>query len=182
MTVIVGLVDNGSVWVGGDSAGVGPGWSLSIRTDPKVFRSGPYVMGFTSSFRMGQLLRWTLKATAPKGDIECFMATVFVDAVRQCLKDGGWATKDSEQEKGGDFLVGVHGRLFTVANDYQVGEAAAPYAAVGSGADVALGAMYASAGMRPAARLKTALTAAERHNAGVRGPYVVLHSKVHVDE
>src|SRR2546430_1004120 len=99
--------------MGGDSAGVS-GWGLVVRADHKVFRNGPYVMGFTSSFRMGQLLRWGFDPPAPpdcRGDLESFMATTFVDAVRGRLKAGGWAKKDSEQEQGGTFLVGVCGRL-----------------------------------------------------------------------
>jgi hypothetical protein len=36
MTCIVGLVDKGDVYIGGDSAGVA-GLSLSIRADEKVF-------------------------------------------------------------------------------------------------------------------------------------------------
>ena len=97
MTAIVGLVHERAVHLGGDSAGVA-GWSLTVRADSKVFTNGPYVMGFTTSFRMGQLLRYALQAPHPEGDLERFMATTFIDAVRRCLKDGGWAKKDSERE------------------------------------------------------------------------------------
>lgn len=51
MTAIVGLVEKGNVYIGGDSAGVA-GLSISIRGDEKVFKVGPFIMGFTSSFRM----------------------------------------------------------------------------------------------------------------------------------
>jgi hypothetical protein len=141
-----------------------------------VFQRGPYLMGFTTSFRMGQLLRWSLEAGEPTGDLDEFMATVFVDAVRKCLKDGGFAKKDAEREEGGTFLVGVNGRLFTVHNDYQVAAQVSPYAAVGCGADIALGALYATqpgAG-DPSGRLLLALAAAERHSAGVRSPFTIL--------
>jgi hypothetical protein len=37
MTAIVGLVQAGSVYIGGDSAGVS-GMSLTVRADAKVFR------------------------------------------------------------------------------------------------------------------------------------------------
>ncbi|MYV56521.1 hypothetical protein [Streptomyces sp. SID3212] len=172
MTVIAGLVHTGRVHLAGDSAGVG-GYSLTVRRDPKVFRNGPYVMGFTSSFRMGQLLQHALRPPRPKGDLEEFMVTKFIDAVRTCLKDGGWAKKDSEQEEAGIFLVGVVGRLFVVHADYQVGESADGYMAVGCGDDLALGALHATAAldMKPKARLTAALAAAERHSAGVTGPY-----------
>lgn len=172
MTVIVGLVHKHRVHMGGDSAGVA-GYALTIRTDTKVFATGPYVMGFTSSFRMGQLLRHALQAPAPEGGLDRFMCTTFVDSVRACLKDGGWAKKDADQEQGGTFLVGVHGHLYTVDSDYQVAEPADGYAAVGCGDELALGALHTTTtlGMKPQARLTAALAAAAHHSAGVRGPY-----------
>jgi len=175
MTAIVGLTRRGSVFIGGDSAGL-CGLSLSVRADAKVFRNGGYLFGFTSSFRMGQLIRYALSLPEPDGDLDRFMVTKFVDGLRDCLKSGGWARKEEEQELGGTFLVGVRGRLFTVYDDYQVAKAADGYAAVGSGDSVALGALYATAGrgMRPRARIDLALRAAERFSAGVRGPFVCL--------
>jgi ATP-dependent protease HslVU (ClpYQ) peptidase subunit len=107
------------------------------------------------------------------------MATRFIDALRECLKTGGWAAKANDREEGGTFLVGVHGRLFAVYDDYQVGKAADGFAAVGCGDQIALGALYATAGtgLSPRKRVKTALAAAERFSAGVRGPFVCLKSK-----
>ncbi len=104
------------------------------------------------------------------------MVTTFIDAVRACLKHGGWARKDSEREEGGTFLVGVRGQLFAVYDDYQVGKAADGFAAVGSGSQIALGALYATAGtgMKPKKRVEVALHAAERFSAGVRGPFVCM--------
>lgn len=175
MTAIAGLVHDGVVHIGGDSAGVG-GWRMTVRADTKVFRNGPYVFGFTSSFRMGQLIRWSLQAPAPDGDLDRFMCTTFIDSVRACLKEGGFAKKNSEQEEGGTFLVGVAGRLFTVHSDYQVGEAVDGYAAVGCGEEPALGALFATANMGLAAdeRLELALEAAERFSAGVRAPFAYV--------
>jgi hypothetical protein len=164
--------------MGGDSAGADSSWSLQIRSESKVFQRGPYLMGFTTSFRMGQLLRWSLEAIDPVDvDLDAFMATAFIDAVRKCLKDGGFAKKEADREEGGTFLVGVHGRLFTVHDDYQVAEQVTPYAAVGCGADVALGVMYATDHLAPAHRLQVALDAAERHSAGVRGPFSIISAR-----
>jgi hypothetical protein len=175
MTAIVGLVQNGAVHIGGDSAGIG-GWSLSVRADLKVFENGPYIMGFTTSFRMGQLLRYSLKTPEPDGDLERFMATTFVDCVRDCLKEGGWMQKDSEREQGGEFLVGVRGRLFECSLDFQIAEDLDGYTAVGAGFEIALGALHATSRTRmaPQKRLRTALEAAERHSAAVRGPFTFL--------
>lgn len=175
MTVIAGVVHHGRVHLGGDSAGVA-GYTLTTRADTKVWASGSYAFGFTSSFRMGQLLRHAFQPPAPAdGDLHGFMVTIFIDALRTCLKDGGWARKDSEQEQAGTFLVGVTGgRLFTIDSDYQVAESADGYAAVGCGGDLALGALHATAALdlKPRARLALALAAADHHSAGVTGPYV----------
>jgi hypothetical protein len=65
LTVIVGLVHRGRTHLAGDSAG-SSGSQLTIRRDPKVFTNGPYVLGFTTSFRMGQLLHHAFEAPIPK--------------------------------------------------------------------------------------------------------------------
>ena len=173
MTCIVGLVDNGKVYLGGDSAGVA-GWSLTVRADSKVFSNGPYIMGFTSSFRMGQLLRYAFDPPGPDlEDLDRFMATTFIDAVRKCLQMGGYATKKEEAEQGGNFLVGVAGRLFEVHSDYQVGESVDGYSACGCGEEIALGSLHATSftGQTARSRVTLALQAAERFSAGVRGPF-----------
>lgn len=177
MTCIAGVVQDGKVWIGGDSAGVA-GWSLQVRADPKVFKTGPFVMGFTSSFRMGQLLAHSFHPPARHvaQDIYAYMVTDFISAVRDCLKTGGFAERNNEVEKGGVFLVGYEGRLFTIQEDYQVSENIESFAACGSGDQLALGAMFCCPHLEPRIRILAALTAAERFNAGVRGPFHIIES------
>ena len=172
MTCIVGLVEGSKVWIGGDSAGVA-GYDLRVRADSKVFRNGPMLFGFTSSFRMGQLLRHALVIPAhdPCVPVDKWMTTTFIDAVRECLKTHGWATKDKEQEGGGTFLVGYKGQLFQIDDDYQVAVPIDGFEAVGCGGQVACGALFATPHMKGKKRVETALLAAERLSAGVRGPF-----------
>jgi hypothetical protein len=105
------------------------------------------------------------------------MATEFIDAVRTCLKDGGYARVNSGEEEGGTFLVGYKGVLYFIDGDYQVGIPASGYGAVGSGAQVAIGALYATQGIEPFKRVEVALQASEANNAGVRAPFVILSSR-----
>lgn len=176
MTCIVGVAHKGKVFIGGDSAGVA-GLRICSRADSKVFVNGEFVMGFTSSFRMGQLLRY--KLSPPKrhqdDDLMKYMVTEFVDAVRHCLKSGGYAGKTNEVESGGTFLVGVAGRLFSIESDYQVAEHHFDYHAVGCGGELAMGALAATQDTvkDPEKRIALALAAAERHSAGVSAPFVV---------
>ena len=180
MTAIVGYVHNNNVYIGGDSAGIGPNYSVVVRNDPKVFNNGPFVIGFTSSFRMGQLLHHKLKVpkqTKTVSDYE-YMCTTFVDAVRECLSSGGYTRTVSGEEKGGKFLVGYKNRLYGIDNDFQVSEARCNYMAAGCGANYALGAMYvmslATKPIDPQVMVKCALKAAAAHNGGVCAPFKIL--------
>ena len=174
MTCIIGLMNEGKVYIGGDSAGVA-GYSLTVHADEKVFINGDFIMGFTSSFRMGQLLRYSLKPPKyhPDIDLSEYMVTEFINSVRECLKAGGFAKKDKEEESAGTFLVGFQGKLFKIESDYQIGIPTQMYDACGCGQDIALGAMYASSTLKPIERITQALEAAEQFNAGVRHPFIV---------
>jgi hypothetical protein len=179
VTCIVGLVaPDRSVWIGGDSAGI-DGYDLVVRADEKVFAVGPYVFGFCDSFRTTQLIRYAFRPPAPSvKNLPKFMATRFVDSVRKCLTDGGVAFKRDGVEQGGTFLVGVRGRLFCVEADYQVGENEHEFAAIGCGAQIANGAMFAQPKtVTPKTRILQALRAAERFSGGVRAPFRVVVSK-----
>ena len=175
MTCIAGIKHQGKVYIGCDSAGVG-GWEITSRKDPKIFISGKFAFGCTTSFRMIQLLRYRLKIPSlpvSDGQIHRYLSTDFVDAVRQCLKDGGMAEKEKDVEKGGTFMIGVHGRLFVIHDDYQVSESLDSYASIGSGAAYALGSLATSIG-NPIKRIKKALEVAAYFNMGVRGPFDII--------
>jgi len=174
MTCIVGLVaqKDRAVWLGADSAGVA-GLGLMVRKDAKVFRVGQYAIGITGSFRMGQLIQHAFQPPRfnGAGPTHKFMCTAFVDALRTCLKAGGFLKIENGVEEGGFFLVGAAARLYRIESDLQVGESVLPYDAIGCGAEIALGAMYATAAMEPKVRLRRALGAAEQFSAGVRRPF-----------
>lgn len=181
MTCIVGIAHDGNVTIGGDSAGVNGSYRIVGRSDVKVFRNGPFIMGFTSSFRMGQLLAHAFNPPKRHSDTDVykFMVTAFIDAVRDCLKSGGYASKRNDVEAGGTFLVGYEGRLFRIEDDYQVGENIDGYDACGCGQEFSLGSLHATEGMEnitPAGRVKLALAAAAHHSAGVAGPFNIISS------
>lgn len=195
MTCIVGVVQNGRVWVGADSASVG-GYEMSVSAVPKVWVTPEgFAIGCTTSWRMNQLLRYSFHPPKPREgqDLMAYMCTDFIDSVRETFRRGGFLTKEKEAEAGGTFLVGVRQRLFRVDSDYQVGEALAAYDACGCGESHARGSLYTSGlimvpgphdpgsptmpeprPIEPEQRLYLALNAAETHSAGVRGPHVVV--------
>jgi len=176
MTVIAGLVEGDRIFMGGDSASSNNDGDLVMRADQKVFRNGPFLIGFAGSWRMGQLLRYAfVPPKHPKRqDTYRFLVTTFIDAVRDCLRRGGFASKIHDVEEiDGVFLLGYRGRLFIVDADYQVAEAIDGFLAIGSGGQIAQGALSATQGVDPKKRVRQALEAAERYNTGVRRPFYV---------
>ncbi len=173
MTCITAIVEKGRVYMAGDSAGVA-GLDITIRDDVKVFNKGEFILGFTSSFRMGQLLRFKLnpaKQTISQTDYE-YMVTDFIDACRKCFAENGFGDKDAT--RGGSFLVGYKGTLYSVDSDYQVGIPNLQYDACGCGESYAKGSLYSSIGKPPKERLKLALEAAAHFSAGVHAPFVFV--------
>ncbi len=173
MTCIVGLVQNGCIVMGADSAGVS-GYDMRIRRDRKIFKLDDMVVAFTSSFRMGQLLGYgfTPPFLRPGVDVMTYMVTEFIDAVRVRLKAGGFASLKDNAEAGGIFLVGFHGRIFCIQSDYQVSESVDGYDAQGCGESFALGSLRSTRGCDNAqSRVTEALETAAAFSAGVRAPF-----------
>jgi ATP-dependent protease HslVU (ClpYQ) peptidase subunit len=177
MTCIVGVAQKGKVYLGGDSAGVS-GLDLTARKDKKVFLNDEFVMGFTSSFRMGQILQYVFTppevTKADEDDMMAYMVKKFIPAVRKVFKEEGYAYVDSNRETGGTFLVGVRGRLFRIDSDFQVGESLDGYEAVGCGESFALGSLHAtekSAKLSPKEKVEKALAAAAKFSGGVMEPF-----------
>lgn len=164
--------------MGGDSAAV-LGDKLNVIATRKVFHNGPYLIGFAGSFRLGQILQYRADLPVPEYDenVEVFMATRFIDAVRQNLRDGGVIREREKQELGGGFLIGFRGAIYQVEENFTVLRNFDPFAAVGSGAYIALGALHAlhfiNSEMDPEARIRLALAASERWCSGVRAPFLI---------
>jgi ATP-dependent protease HslVU (ClpYQ) peptidase subunit len=179
MTCIVGLEHEGKVYIGGDSATVSD-LDVAIVTEPKVFTNGPLVMGFTTSWRMGQLLHYSLVVPDhdPRTDDMVWLVNDLTDAIRNCFKDKGYMKKADDVEEGGTFLLGYKGVLYYVGSDFQVMHPRDGYAACGCGESYALGVMSHFVRNKlikqPTKAIEHALDAAECHSGGVLKPYTIL--------
>ena len=175
MTCIVGLVNKDKVYMGGDSCG-SSAYSWQTVHNPKVFKVQDFLIGCTTSFRMIDLLTYHLNVerSHPDDSDDKFMRTTFIEGVRSCLKSGGFAKKESPEE-GGNFLVGYHGKLYEVQDDFSILNCQEWGASVGSGSDAARGSLWTTRNDKdPKKRVLTALEAAEAVVPSVRGPMIVL--------
>ena len=177
-TCIIAIKDGNKIIIAGDSAGVNNNWDIVTRKDPKVFSNGEFVIGYTSSFRMGQLLRFAFvppKIKEHQDEYE-YMCTSFIDAVRETFKNKGYSKIDNNVESGGFFIAGFRGCIYHIEGDFQVGEPSYNYFATGCGANYALGSLYSTVEMDIDTRIKKALDAAAEFSAGVRAPYYQIDS------
>lgn len=190
MTAIAGLVHNNKIYIGSDSAGV-EGLNLSIMKEPKVFikwslvptNHEKYIFGYTSSFRMGQLLQYVFQppknefTNGLKSDVMYYMVTKFIPALRECFKLNGFQTTENNVDIGGNFLVGYRNQLFEIESDYHVSQSVKPFNACGCGKHLILGSLYTSENLNisPEDRIQKALEAAQEYSAGVRAPFKILH-------
>jgi len=170
--------------MGGDSAAVSGGNIQRTRLSKVFLADERFLIGYTSSFRMGQILQHKLRVQKQlrhgpyKQSDEEFMSTVFIDAVRSCMKDGGYTKIEYSVESGGTFLVGYNGRLYEVSEDFHVNTFIDGYSAIGAGWQYALGSIYTSSITdSPRDIIQVALEAAEEFSTSVCGPFKIMHAK-----
>jgi ATP-dependent protease HslVU (ClpYQ) peptidase subunit len=180
MTCIIGYKVNNLVYIGGDSCGADSySYTKRIRKDSKVFKNGEYIIGYTSSFRMGQLLRFNELPIPKVGeDLYQFFCTKFIDTIREILKKGGYATVKENAEQGGCFLVGYRDRLFEIESDFQVSEVADSFDSIGCGSNFSLGALkiLEKESISPIEKISRALEVASYFSAYVTPPFLVMRT------
>ena len=176
MTCIIGLEQDGKVYVGADSASATRSLDIRQTLVPKVFNNHNVIIGYTSSFRMGQLLQFMKIPSYDKLD-EKYMINKFIEAIRFEFKAKGYSKIDNNEETGGNFLVGIKDCLYEIASDFQVQRYADGVASCGCGEEYAYGAMRALEHLDPIDRITKSLEIASYYSGGVMAPFTVLKTK-----
>ena len=178
MTVIVGLVaDDGTIYMGGDSAGTYENGDQYVIANPKVFypKHAPwFVIGISGTLRFGQPLQYQFKPPLPPANVDMleYMSTTFIASLKKCFRDAGVLAADRHgQDMDHSFLVGYQGALYRVESNFQILKVRDNYIALGSGENFALGAMFATKGQDPQQRIRLALEAAAAYNLTIREPF-----------
>ncbi len=171
MTCIVAIAHEGQVYLASDR-GLSDEDIITSMSAPKIRQNDKYIIGYADSPGTGQLLHWITLPTPPRRNVEKFMRTTFVSAVRKQLVDSGVDLKDGAHAS---FLIGVSGQLFFVdTQDWQVTEC--EYMAIGSGASIAMGSLYTTATWKsPEKRAITAVSAAIELSPSCMGPIDTLY-------
>ena len=181
MTAVVACVGpHGKTVFGADSLSTIDDGNVRVMAETKIWRSGPYLFGGAGAGRGIQVARYTFKPPQPKGrDLDHFIGTAFVNALRDAMRESGHMEKKDNAEKiGSDLLVGVRGSLYLIYEEFDFDRLVEDYAAIGTGALPALGSLYSTKKMGATKqRLTLALSAAEMYDNSVRRPFRFLDSE-----
>ena len=178
MTCIIGINENGTNYIAGDSACVPTNREYSdlmIRRDKKVFpKAESFLMGVSGCPRTRQLVKHAMEipSITEYTNIERYMATDFVMALDLALQEGKLPKLNSLAFHGA--ILCIRGKdIMTVLGDYQVEFVDENFAALGSGGGVAEGSLWSTRGRAPLDRISIAMKAAEYFCQDVRGPFHV---------
>lgn len=171
MTCIVGIAENGKMYMGSDSQ-VSFSWHNEQNAVPKVIKNGLFLMGATGDLRFCNILRHQLdipvQPYSKKPDDDYIVVTV-VEHIRQRCKDLGYVQieKNRENIDNNALLIGYKGNIYHVSGDFSVLRNVNNIAAIGSGYPFALGALEALKRHPVEKRIRRALEIAGQFAYGV---------------
>ena len=146
MTCIIALrdKDTGCVYLAGDKLGSN-GNTKAIFKDPKIFQIGHFYFGYTTSFYMGQLLKytWTQPCKTMHQEDDEYIFREVVPSLRKLFVDNKFGKDQRDHEPDfGQFIMVYKGRIFSVQDNLSLLECD-DFASVGCGEFHAAGAVDA---------------------------------------
>lgn len=160
MTCIIAFTDGKSSFIAGDKLGSN-GFTKSVMVEPKVFEKEFHrvstndegtvrtretmALGYTTSFRMGQLLSYNLLLPDQDANqsFSQYLVQKVIPLIRHMFKDE-WGARDSSQDIGGGQFIILHNHtIYEVQGDFSVLQPKTQITAVGSGTYHAIAAMQA---------------------------------------
>ena len=186
MTCIIGIIEDGIVYMGGDSAACDDS-SLIIIRGSKVFQKDNFLFGVSGNPRMSDVLRYNFEIPPKekKQDILEYMHQEFIPELKESMFQNGVLEKRDEVVSSNDawVMIGIEGRLFILESRFHLSESILDYNALGSGMDAALGCLYGLndlmeaekiVKLRPRIKIEIALRASEQFNCNVNGPFTII--------
>jgi len=177
MTCLIGMIDNGTPYIGVDGYATTEDCEKKPIVCRKVFKSGRYIVAFAGHIRTGQLLY-------PESGFE------FPDDIYQIpnkmylwLREFEAVGKD-ESNMGiiaTNFIIATEDNIYEIYIDMQISELDKNigYTAMGSGSPFALGSLYTTSftKMRPKKRIQMALDCTHEFVGSCGAPYQIFTYK-----
>lgn len=167
LTVIVGLVDKGKLYMGGDRSTSDEKYIESMY-EPKVSKHGKILFGYAGNVGVGQLI--TYQFEFPQVETPEQFHSDFTPALRAFIKEQGMSFSPDDDV---ECLVGAAGYMWAMHLwDFQ----AIPYSktALGSGGGIALGSLYSDKSKSMNTRIENAIEAACEYVTTCKLPFDIV--------
>lgn len=175
MTCIVALEYQSGAWIGSDSF-MGTSHQRDRSQRPKVWSRGGMAVGHAGSFRTAQLIEHCIRFR-PIGSSESvhrYLVSEVAKKIRTTLNGAGASVREhGTDSQDAELVVVVRGEVWTIQGDYAALRSTRGFAASGTGAPYALGALLATPDMEPRRRILTALQAAAEFSPSVCEPFEI---------
>lgn len=171
MTCIVGIVDDGVIYIGGDR-GASDGSAIISLATPKVYIRDEWIFGYAGSLGIGQIMQIiNIPILEEEDDPFIILRMDIVEAFKAMMDTQGIVINEDNNT---DILIGCRGRLFEFSpSDWSVAEI--KQTAIGSGGNFALGSLHTSIDADPIDRIGIALGAAITYSPSCQGPIDILY-------
>jgi len=147
MTTLVSIQGNGWSVMGCDSRLSDEHGRFQIAKTPKIVDNNSILIGGCGSSRASNVLHYGYKQPKPTAqeDLNTYMTQKFIPAMRKNFVDAGIDMKEDGEvaENDGGVLISVKGEIYAIQNDYSWDTDIRNVYVMGSGGDIALGAMAA---------------------------------------
>jgi hypothetical protein len=168
MTAIVGLIRDGSVWIGADRETT---WGYTKQSwGSKIVEKGGLVFAWTGLAAVKAVVRdaWQPPEVPedPSRHDHWFRVTM-PRSIMEAVKESGISVDPDSMKNPGCGIVGWRGRLGSLCPYWTIAEPEAGVCGFGSGGEVALGALYALRESDPEHAVRVAVEAASVFSTGV---------------
>lgn len=156
MTIIAAAEDSTSYWIASDSHGVTE--TTSFELGSKLIDKTKYVVGFSNSYRVADIIRENTNFPKSIGSIKGVRK--FRDVLKEHMLEDGCSLMgigDDTLVHPVSIIMIAHTGIYSIDVDYQIHQHEG-YIAIGSGTDIALGALRAM--LKATSNAEQAVTAA----------------------
>jgi ATP-dependent protease HslVU (ClpYQ) peptidase subunit len=147
MTTLVAIQGDGWSVLGCDSRLSDEHGRFQVAKTPKIVDNNGILIAGCGSSRASNILHYGYTQPKPtvKEDLNVYMTQKFIPAMRKAFVEAGIDMKEDGNvaQLDGGFLISVKGQVFSVSEDYSWDTDIRNVYTMGSGADVALGALAA---------------------------------------
>ena len=134
MTCILATIHNNKVHMIGDMCGSNGFTHKNYTKNVKVFTNKDFLVGYTTCYRMGQILQYSWEPPVKSLDYsdDVYIYKHIVNSLKAVFEANGFGCKNGISFSGGNFLLGWKGRIFEMQDNISILEHE-QFASVGCG-------------------------------------------------